>query len=448
MAGRRRRRTRMKAVRRFLLEHRFNAAEGVLGVLAMVAGLWLLWPSDDGGTVQLRDQWQESLLEARRSPLETPGGPGAGMIRLAAASAAVSAKRELHPGFGVASVSIADRRLARIREIMPEIGPLDADVPLPADILLPKPPAGDASPPAAEEEPDRWPAGEELGPQLAGLVAPRLPPEFTSGPEWLRYAARAPVETGQPKIAIVIDDLGMNRRNTAALNQMKGPLTLAFLPYADDLTAQTSAARAAGHELLMHMPMEPTTQDWPGPGALLTSQGDEELTARLRKNFAAFQGMVGINNHMGSRLTADSHRMSLVMAELRARDLLFLDSKTTAASTGVREARRHGVPFAVRDVFLDNVAEFGPIMRQLRHVEQVARHQGVAIAIGHPHDMTLQALRRWLPEVTRRGFQIVPISTVVALRTCRQEPLLAGCRTYTPPEPVRALAAEVEAQQS
>lgn len=424
----------MKAIRRFLLEHRFNAAEGVLGVLAMVAGLWLLWPEDDGGALQLRDQWQESLLEARRSPIEAPGGPGLGMIRIAAASAAVSAKRELHSDFGLTSVSIADGRLAQIRDTMPEIGPLDSAVDLPETVDLP-----DVAPDGAKPAPE--------GPQLAGLVAPRMAPELRSGPEWLRHAAMVPVETGRPKIAIVIDDLGMNRRNTAALNNLPGPLTLAFLPYAGDLPAQTAAARAAGHELLIHMPMEPTTQDWPGPDALLTSLGDDELQARLRRNFQAIQGVVGINNHMGSRLTADSRSMAMVMAELRARDLLFLDSKTTSASAGVREARRHGVPFAVRDVFLDNVPEFAPIMRQLEYLERIARRQGVAIAIGHPHDMTLQALRRWLPEAKRRGFQIVPISTVVALRTCGAEPLLAGCRAYSRMDSMRALVTADDARQ-
>ena len=239
-------------------------------------------------------------------------------------------------------------------------------------------------------------------------------------PTWLRNAV-APAIYDRPMIAIVIDDLGMNRSGTAALNHLPAPLTLAFLPYAPKLDEQTRAGRAAGHELLVHVPMEPTGGEWPGPNALTSQLGPTELTSRLRAHLRSFRGFVGINNHMGSRITADSERMDLVMAELRKHDLLFLDSRTSPGSVAAREARRWHVPYAEWDVFLDNEIELTAVLRQLKVVEGLARRRGYAVAIGHPHDVTIEALRRWLPNLHARGFALAPISAIVARRYCAEE---------------------------
>ncbi|MGH6903301.1 MAG: divergent polysaccharide deacetylase family protein, partial [Geminicoccaceae bacterium] len=130
-----------------------------------------------------------------------------------------------------------------------------------------------------------------LGP--IGLVPPDM--AVRRAPTWLRNAV-APVIDDRPAIAIVIDDLGANRAGTAALNRLPAPLTLAFLPYAQGLEQQTRAARAAGHELMVHVPMEPTGNAWPGPNALLASLPPADLVSRLRSQLRSFRGFVGINN--------------------------------------------------------------------------------------------------------------------------------------------------------
>jgi hypothetical protein len=140
--------------------------------------------------------------------------------------------------------------------------------------------------------------------------------------------------------------------------------------------------------------------------------------SRLRAQLLSFGGFVGINNHMGSLLTAERGPMALLMAELRARGLLFLDSRTTAQSVAAHEARRAGVAHAVRDVFLDNDTNLEAIRRQLALTEQIARRRGSAVAIGHPHHATIEALRGWLPTLEQRGFVLVPISTIVARQSC------------------------------
>jgi polysaccharide deacetylase 2 family uncharacterized protein YibQ len=237
-------------------------------------------------------------------------------------------------------------------------------------------------------------------------------------PAWLRNAVAYDLTDNRPLIAVVIDDLGLNRKNTARLNELPGPLTLAFLPYAGALERQTRAARVAGHELMLHMPMEPFGTDWPGPDALMSDLDDSAFKARLQKNLASFEGFVGINNHMGSKVTADRHRMTMVMEALRERGELFLDSRTSSQSVALESARLAGVPNTVRDVFLDHVIELQAIRDQLALLERVARRTGGAIAIGHPHDATIEALQAWLPEVEKRGFALVPISVMVARRAC------------------------------
>jgi polysaccharide deacetylase 2 family uncharacterized protein YibQ len=104
------------------------------------------------------------------------------------------------------------------------------------------------------------------------------------------------------------------------------------------------------------------------------------------------------------------------MEELRARGLVFLDSRTSPSSAGVRLAVAYGVPHAARDVFLDDDQAPSAIAKQLARLEQVARQHGSAIAIGHPHDATIAALKAWLPLLGEKGFALVPVSTVVRHR--------------------------------
>ena len=277
----------------------------------------------------------------------------------------------------------------------------------------------------------------------APLDAPTavLPPEAAEQgtPAWLRNAVTSAIDS-RPAVAVVIDDMGFNRRAAAAINHLRGPLTLAFLPYAAKLDEQTRAARAAGHELLVHVPMEPRGREWPGPNALTSQLTPAELISRLRTQLGSFRGFVGINNHMGSLLTTDPERMGIVMGELRRLGLLFLDSRTTPQSIAAREAERIGVPNAARDVFLDHDLDRASVLHELERAERVARHHGHAVVIGHPHDVTIEALKIWLPRLEARHIALVPISAIAARRSCASGILLVAdaCARYA----VAATAAE------
>ena len=217
------------------------------------------------------------------------------------------------------------------------------------------------------------------------------------------------------RIAIVIDDVGMNRKQSRAVIDISGvPMTLAFLPYAPDLSALTEPALEAGHELLIHMPMEPMNGDIDtGPIALKSGMGKAELGEMLEKAFASFDGYVGINNHMGSRLTQDRAAMDFVMDVLEKRGLFYLDSKTIGSSVAAQAAREQGLEHAERDVFLDHEESLAFARGALRKLEKVALEKGHAIAIGHPKANTVTALKEWLPTLEARGFEIVPVSDLL-----------------------------------
>ena len=246
-------------------------------------------------------------------------------------------------------------------------------------------------------------------------------------PAWLANAIPFPPnDLGQslnrPMIAIVIDDMGIDRRRSPLAIALPGPLTLSFLTYAHDLDAQTRAALNAGHELMIHIPMEPDSKTVdPGPNVLRVEDSTAQTLERLRWGLAQFDGYVGLNNHMGSKFTQDSEGVRAVLEEVRDRGLLFLDSRTAAGSVAAGLAQELGVPFATRNVFLDHVDDEDDIRMRLAQTERLARKNGAVVAIGHPHDATLKMLEEWLPTVASKGFMLVPISELVR-RTWLKEP--------------------------
>jgi polysaccharide deacetylase 2 family uncharacterized protein YibQ len=257
-------------------------------------------------------------------------------------------------------------------------------------------------------------------PVLPAPAAPVVPPAapVIALPAWQAFAV--PVTAKLPMIAVIIDDMGLDRRRSARIVALTAPLTISFMTYADHLDDQAAAARARGHELMMHMPMQPISESFdPGPDVLTDQLPAAELRRRIDHDLDRFQGYVGVNNHMGSRFTADAAGMRIVMEELHQRGLLFIDSLTTGKSVGLATARQMDVPAAARDVFLDDVDDETAIVAQLAKAEAEARRTGSAIAIGHPHDNTIAALIRWLPGLAQRGVMLVPVSAVVKQRSSR-----------------------------
>lgn len=276
---------------------------------------------------------------------------------------------------------------------------------------------------------------DQIAPEIMGPQKPAFedPPEFSMmgpllpfkeykqietglEPAWIKNAVPADVPEGKPRVAIIIDDMGMDRKHTNEVIGLPGPLTLAFLPYAGDLKNQTEQARAKGHELMVHVPMEPMNGNLDGgPEVLKPDKTPEEFTKILNDDLSAFDGYVGINNHMGSKMTQDRPGMQRVMAELKKRGLLFVDSRTINTSVAADEAKKAGIPFATRNVFLDNEETSEAVTDALSQVEKQALRKGMAIAIGHPKAETIAALQAWIPTLAAKGIYLVPVSDVVTV---------------------------------
>ncbi len=216
-------------------------------------------------------------------------------------------------------------------------------------------------------------------------------------------------------VAIVIDDMGASLQELATLTNLKVPLTFSVIPQLPHATEVAEAAHARGYEVMLHIPMEPKgyPQRKLEKDGLLISLSDEEIARQLRRYLELVPHAVGANNHMGSRFTEDTSRMLPVMQLLKQKGLFFLDSKTTSLSVGYSLAHELGMKSASRNVFLDNVQEVGAIRAQLQLLAQVARKRGSAIAIGHPHKATIEALTQALPLLSAQGITFVKLSQVV-----------------------------------
>ena len=219
-----------------------------------------------------------------------------------------------------------------------------------------------------------------------------------------------------PRIAIIIDDIGYSKKLAMGLVKVDKNITFSILPFSPAGTQLAHRLSAKGAELMLHLPMEPTQYPKvnPGPGALLSSMSPDALLTQLRKDIQAIPGTVGVNNHMGSRLTADSDKMNQIFTVLKKSDLFFIDSRTSVESKGEQSARMFQLKFSHRDVFLDNFQDVEYISGQMKKLIKLAKEHGSAIGIGHPHQATLDALKRELPKLKGK-VQLVPASKLVAV---------------------------------
>jgi polysaccharide deacetylase 2 family uncharacterized protein YibQ len=309
---------------------------------------------------------------------------------------------------------------------VPDSAPVTAEAARPEPVKTEAPKAAASLPAAPAPAASSTRSAAPNKPVLA--AAPMAPPSFArpatvegSGPAWRARAVAPPANAKPPYVALLIDDAGLDRKGTQRAIALPGPVTLSFMSYANELSEQSGAARAAGHEVMLHLPMEPldVKRNNPGPNALYVNLDPAEVQKRLAWHLDRFSDYVGVNNHMGSRFTADTARMALVLDEIHRRQVFWLDSLSGPNSAGPALARKRGVDAAERDIFLDDDRSPG-IAHELTTMERMARSRGDVIAIGHPHGATLTALEKWIATAQERGFTLVPVSTVL-LRRQQQE---------------------------
>lgn len=216
------------------------------------------------------------------------------------------------------------------------------------------------------------------------------------------------------RIAVVIDDVGHDWDSLRQAAQLPEAITFAILPYVSDVQKKADFARAKGREILVHLPMAPKSVGVdPGPMALRPDIRTRDLAQRIQWNLSQFKGYMGVNNHMGSLFTEDQGAMKELFIRLKERGVVFVDSRTTAHSAGSLLAHDMALPYAERDVFLDNAIEANAVGQQLAIAEQKARENGNAIAIGHPHAVTLETLASWSKTLGNKGIELVPVSQII-----------------------------------
>lgn len=248
--------------------------------------------------------------------------------------------------------------------------------------------------------------------------------------------------TPRPKIAIIIDDLGNQRREGERTVALVGPVACAVLPHTPFARSIAVSAHAAGKEVLLHLPLQAAEGRLPlNRGVIRIDNTREQLAHILAANLDTVPHAVGVNNHQGSLLTRHPGHMEWLMAELKIRgNLFFVDSYTTPSSVALRVAREYGVPSARRDVFLDNDASPEAIALQFERLKRRARKHGAAIGIGHPYRATLDYLERALPALYEEGFALVPLSSILATpQERRQAPAIAAGTIAPEPDRVPPL---------
>jgi polysaccharide deacetylase 2 family uncharacterized protein YibQ len=220
-------------------------------------------------------------------------------------------------------------------------------------------------------------------------------------------------DRGAPRLAIILDDLGHDRASAESLLALPFPLTVSVIPHLPYSSEVAEEAFRHGDEVLLHLPMESESEAKQEGIELRVGMNSEQVESALAAMLATVPHAVGVNNHQGSRATADPALMEELMPALRQRGLFFIDSRTTTATVAYNVAESSGVRAASRKVFLDDTPTKEAVRAQINLAARDAARDGFAIAIGHPHPATLAALGEMAPQLESRGIRLVFASNVV-----------------------------------
>lgn len=233
---------------------------------------------------------------------------------------------------------------------------------------------------------------------------------------WQVYGRPFDPDDKRPRIALIIGGLGQSSAATeAAMQRLPGAVTLAYTAYARNLEQWVDLSRAAGHEVLLTLPMEPVgyPANDPGPHTLLVSLSEAENRARLTWLMSRFAGYSGVVNLMGSRFTTEAGPLKPVLDELNKRGLLFVDSRSSLTSIAGKMAGEIKLPRAVNNRFIDTKAARPDIDKRLEELEQIARSEGVAVGIGAAYPVTIERVTQWVQQLDAKGIVLAPVSAVV-----------------------------------
>ena len=224
-----------------------------------------------------------------------------------------------------------------------------------------------------------------------------------------------PATSGGHRVAIIVDEVGGRRDVFESLRDLRRRVTLAVLPALPLTSAIAREASRSGMEVLLALPMEPYRYPEldPGPGALMMSMTQDDLRRLVVRHLEALPGVVGVINHMGSRLTEDRERMRTVLGVLAARGLFLVDAYASNLSVAYDEAKAIGVRVARRQIRIDSARGENVERASWNEVGQWAERHGGAVVLVHGDPLTARLLREYILRWEAQGLTLVPVSDLV-----------------------------------
>lgn len=256
-------------------------------------------------------------------------------------------------------------------------------------------------------------------------VTPRIPspvavPTVTA-PPFVKKAGAFKIgrtlRSNSPKMVIVLDDVGHTTENLELLRSLGNQVTYAILPFLKHSAFFDQFSFQTGAEVILHMPLESTQGTIPGPGLILTSMSDQAAVDVLRRSLASVPHAQGVNNHMGSKGSADIQLMTLLLREMKNSGLFFLDSMTTPKSVARTVSSSLNFPSTLkRDVFLDNTDTQDAVRNEVRKLAETARLNGYAVGIGHYRYNTMKVLNEEIPRLKKQGYEFISLQELLRLK--------------------------------
>ncbi len=234
--------------------------------------------------------------------------------------------------------------------------------------------------------------------------------------------------TETPRIAIIIDDIGYTLSLGRRVMKLPGPISIGVLPATPRGTELAEEANAAGKDVLLHLPLQALRENGQAePGGITLDMSRGEFARIFAQDMLSVPHAIGVNSHRGSLLTQHPGHMAWLMEEIaQYGNLIFVDSYTTHESIALRVAEESGVPAVRRDVFLDPDDLPETVAREFERLKILARINGFAVGIGHPHLATIELLEQQLPKLSAEGIQLISISELVRLKMQRDEKAVAA----------------------
>jgi len=246
---------------------------------------------------------------------------------------------------------------------------------------------------------------------------PRIGPDGMRPAQAYAQVADKAATPDTPRVAIIIAGLGIGSSTTEdAFAQMPAAVTFALTPYASDAAQLAARARAAGHEVLLQVPMEPADypDNDPGPQTLQVALTPQQNVDHLHWAMSRFQGYVGLINHTGARFTVSEPSLSPILRETARRGLIYVEDGSVPRSVAGQIAGANNLPYARARVIVDAVPSRAGIDRALERLEQIARERGTAVAVSSALPVAIDRIARWIEDAKARGITVVPITAVAA----------------------------------